>query len=373
LTGYQVRGEQQDRVAEWREYQLSPADYLPGDLPVNFPLQLAEYQGHWLLISLARHHPEIKGARPFVANRWEDETNNRKYKLWHRYRPVIRDAQGEFDWNILNDERLKIQEFMAPPYQLSSEQEPGEAPVWYVAEYVEPEYVAAAFGLSVVDLPERFGIGSAQLPPSPNWPRLLHLAVWAGLALLALQLVLLAVRGPEQVLNQSFALPEPVAVAGSSQTMQMLTSQSFTLARTTALEINLNVPHLNNHWAEVTASLVNEQTGRGYEFTRSIEYYQGYEGGEHWTEGGTDAQATLSHVPAGRYHLNLYPTLDAGAGSDNLVAVVETSTPLWSNFWLALLAVLALPILVGWRQYNFESSRWQQSEFNPYPTDDSSE
>jgi hypothetical protein len=123
LTGYQVRGEKQDRTAEWREYQLTPAMPLPGDeLPLDFPLQLAEYQGHWLLIRRAVAFPEKTGSYAVQDKEWTDEQTGHRYRMWHRYQPVIREARGEFDWDILEDEHLKIKEYTSPPYLLTSEQ-----------------------------------------------------------------------------------------------------------------------------------------------------------------------------------------------------------------------------------------------------------
>nr|GFD33715.1 hypothetical protein [Tanacetum cinerariifolium] len=153
LTGYQVRSEKDDRTAEWREYQLRPAKPIPGDDPIDFPLQLAEYQGHWLLIRRATSFPATEGNHSFQSKEWTSPTTGNSYRLWHRYQPIIRDAQGEFDWNILDDEELKMQEFICPPYLLSSEQAQNDKPVWYLSEYLEPAQVAAAFGVNISQLP----------------------------------------------------------------------------------------------------------------------------------------------------------------------------------------------------------------------------
>ncbi len=39
----------------------------------------------------------------------------------------------------------------------------------------------------------------------------------------------------------------------------------------------------------------------------ALALYHGTEGGENWVEGDPKESAVLSAVPAGRYHLNLYP------------------------------------------------------------------
>jgi hypothetical protein len=365
LTGYQVRGEKQDRLAEWREYQLTPASPLPGDLPLDFPLQLAEYQGHWLLIRRAAEAPDRSGPNSVYNNEWHDSTG-RVFKLWHRYQPVVRDALGEFDWDILEDEKLKIQEYTAPPYLLTSEQLGQDKPTWYLAQHLEPDEVAAAFGLAPTALPERRGVGAAQPGPVQGWRQLKRLTGSAILLLTVAQMLLSWNPTVPQVAQQ-FTITEPAAGA----TTQMLVSQPFELQGPNALEIALEAPDLTNHWVEVTASLVNEQTGRGYEFTRSLEYYQGVEGGERWSEGSRTAEAVLSAVPSGRYHLNLYPTVDQGTGAAALNMHLTAGPTLWSNYFLALGGLALLPLGVWWRRRNFEVSRWENSDFNPYATAES--
>ena len=344
VTGYQVRGEKNDRTAEWREYQLRPVQAIVGDDPIDFPLQLAEYQGHWLLIRRATSFPDVVGPRSIQGNAWTSPTTGNTYRLWHRYQPIIRDAQGEFDWNILDDEQLKIQEFTCPPYLLSSEKQPDRKPTWYLSEYLEPEQVAAAFGLPVGQLPSRQGTGAAE--PNPHQTGTSWRLFGVAALLLAIMTCWLAIARPSAALTETFTVPGtpprvdsaaiaslplndearaamlaalagtgpplpgiPVATPGYSQ---MLVSKTIELTHPAAVDITFAAPGLTNHWLEVTASLVNEQTGRGYEVTRSLEYYEGVEDGERWSEGSRSADAVVSGLPPGRYHLNLYPSPRSG-------------------------------------------------------------
>jgi hypothetical protein len=409
LTGYQVRGEKQDRTAEWREYQLRPVQAIVGDDPIDFPLQLAEFQGHWLLIRRATSFPVTKGNHSFQGKEWTSPSSGNNYRLWHRYQPIIRDAQGEFDWNILDDEALKMQEFTCPPYLLSSEQAPKANSVWYLSEYLEPDQVAAAFGLNVSQLPSRHNTGAAE--PNPHqtgtaW-RLFGVAALLLLALAAW----LSITRPSSAITQTFSIPAAPAAADAAAAAaitradsagaallaftgdtvglaaakaaaaletpsapppaaapgysQMLVSKTIELTHPAAVDIALSAPGLTNHWLEVTASLVNEQTGRGYEVTRSLEYYEGVEDGESWSEGSRSADAVISGLPPGRYHLNLYPSAEAGAGDTTLVLELEQHTGFASNVALILLLMSALPLYQLVRHSAFETSRWENSDFAP--------
>jgi hypothetical protein len=398
LTGYQVRGEKNDRTAEWREYQLRPVEPIAGDDPIDFPLQLAEFQGHWLLIRRAPSFPATKGNHSFQGKEWTSASTGNTYRLWHRYEPIIRDAQGEFDWNILEDEHLKIQEFTYPPYLLSSEQPPKSPATWYLAEYLEPIQVATAFGLNANTLPSREGTGAAQ--PNPHNTA----SAWRlfGVATLLLLLLTgwLAITRPSATTTETFTIPAMPAttdaaasppLASTSDTLgrsaaapglpapattaapaaagagysQMLVSKTIVLTYPSAVDITFTALDLTNHWIEVTANLVNEQTGRGYEVTRSLEYYEGVEDGEHWSEGNRSASVVISGLPPGRYHLNLYPSPEAGTGDSMLQVQLEQHSGFASNFLLILLLMSIVPLWHWARHGAFEASRWENSNFAP--------
>jgi hypothetical protein len=402
LTGYQVRGEKNDRVAEWREYQLRPVEPIVGDGPIDFPLQLAEYQGHWLLIRRATSFPATKGNNPFQSKEWTSESTGDTYRLWHRYEPVISDAQGEFDWNILEDEQLKIQEFTCPPYLLSSEKLSKSPPIWYLSEYLEPSQVAAAFGLSVDQLPSREGTGAAQ----PNPHDLARAGRLFGIATLLLLLFTwwLAATRPSATTVETFtvlAMPAapatdavavsppptkdtvgqaaaraatplaPAAPATAAPTAaspgysRMLVSKAIVLTYPSAVDITFTAQNITNHWVEVTANLVNEQTGRGYEVTRSLEYYEGVDDGEYWSEGNRSANVVISGLPPGSYHLNLYPSLEAGTGDISLLVELEQHAGFASNFILILLLMSIVPLWHWMRHSAFEAGRWENSNFAP--------
>ena len=395
ITGYQVRTEKNDKSASWREYQLRPAEPLPTQPePADFPLQLAEYNGHWLLIRRTSAHPAPSGKKGYKEATWLDDTTDRLYKLWHRYQPDVLDAEGEFDWDILEDEKLFITEFICPPYLLVSEHLTSGPPAWYLAEHLEPAAVAAAFYLPETQLPSRVGTGAAQ--PNPVAGRaLLRITMLLLLALLGLR-TLVGLLRPTTATTQELVLPatppppsDPYAVSNdklprivaydslpaappapppepaAASSSNMLVTNSFVLTKPTALQVELTIPDLLNRWVEITASLVNEENGRGYEFTRSIEHYEGVEGGERWSEGSRSASAVFSSVPAGRYHLNLYPSAEPTPEPATLQVAVEQHTELWANLWVAIAVLLSVPLLQWWRYSSFESTRWENSNFAP--------
>ena len=426
ITGCQRRGEKDDAGAQWFEYQLAPADAAAeraAKADPAFPVQLAEYQGHWQLV---RPAPGLAAKVPKKGDEWEDlQDGKRPYRLWHRYQPLVLEAQGEFDWNVLDDEHLHIVELAGAPYLLSGERRQGQAYTWYRSRYLEPAQVAAAFGVPIGVLPARQGVGASQLPPgSTTWAPLRHLT-WVGIVLLlAVQAVLLG-RSGGLLLEEGLVLAPPpllaadtlaapalrarlaaardtltifpasdanyptseqerfdairsLATTHEAQLSQQLAtlmargsqplmaSRSFAVAGQSALRLSVDVPSLDNNWVELALTLVNEQTGRTYEATRALERYSGYEGGESWSEGSTSDDVTFNAVPAGRYHVNLYPSTDPAHPATSAINLrAEPASGLWGNFWLLGLG-LVTPLAVLWlRRYWFEQERWRGSDYGP--------
>ena len=426
ITGCQRRSEKDDLTAQWLEYQLTPADAAAeaaAKANPGFPVQLAEYQGHWQLV---RPVPGLAAKVPKKGDEWEDpQDGQRPYRLWHRYQPLVLEAQGEFDWNVLDDEHLHIVELTGAPYLLSGERRPGQAYTWYRSRYLEPAQVAAAFGVPTSQLPPRQGVGASQLPPdSATWAPLRHLT-WVGIVLLlALQALLLSRTGA-LLLEEGFVLAPPPLLAADTLaapalrarlaaardtlttyptsdanyptsdqerveairslattheaqlsqqlaalmargTQPLLASRSFAVAAPAALRLSVEVPSLDNNWMELGLTLVNEQTGRTHEATRALERYSGYEGGESWSEGSTSDDVMFNAVPAGRYHVNLYPSTDPQHPATSAINLrAEPAYGLWGNFWLLLLG-LSAPLAGLWlRRYRFEQARWQGSDYGP--------
>ncbi|GAB3571696.1 DUF4178 domain-containing protein [Hymenobacter daeguensis] len=353
VVGFVERCEYRSEQYRWTEYQL----YQPetGDYA-----QLSQYRGHWMFI---QPHKE-KIAHNKLSGRFVVMPEG-TYKLYNRYQARVLWAVGEFDWDIEGDDRLKIAEYILPPRMLVQERTPDNAVAWYRVEHVEPRDVARAFGLSSSAMPSREGIGAVQPDPvQASWPALRLLTTVAFFALLLVQIGQ-HIRRPDAVLlKASLQVQADTTARAAPGTGRVMVTPSFTLDHQAALQVDL-VTTLNNQWLELPVSLVNEQTGQGFEFTKNIEFYNGVEGGESWTEGSRDADAVLSRVPAGRYHLNFYPFTEAGPAAPGIEVRVTADPPLWSNFFIVLLLLLIYPTWQYLRRATHETQRWQQSDYGP--------
>ncbi|UYZ64961.1 DUF4178 domain-containing protein [Hymenobacter weizhouensis] len=360
VVGYTLRQEAQSK-ARWEEYQL----WQPGTDAYH---QLALYQGHWILIEPTPEQPKV--GRP-KGNCQLAESTLGTFALYNRYSPRIICAQGEFDWDITEDEHLTVSEFINPPLLLARERRGtnGRA-AWYLGRHVEPKEIAAAFGVAAEQLPWPNDVGAVQPPPHQDkWPVLRALCLWLCLAVVVTHLALMA-WGNQTVLDQEFtsapAAP-PTTITFGSADRPVVVSPSFTVPGNGALSIDLWAD-VNNDWVELPFTVVNEQTGQFFEVTRGMEYYSGVEGGESWSEGSKDADALLNSVPAGRYHLNFYPAAsDANATPIRFRATVMAQASFGSNAVLALLLLLLYPGILWWRRAAHEQGRWEQSDYSSTP------
>lgn len=338
----------------WLEYQI----YQP---VTNDYAQLAVFKGHWMIIRPAKRAYRVDDAKTRRASINQPDAN---YRLYNRYQSRVVWAVGEFDWNIEGDNQISFSEFISPPVMLVQERNKDKE-TWYRAEHVEPREVATAFGVNVSQMPAQDGVGAVQPDPVKASIPALTLLTGLLLALLLLFQVSAIVRHtPTDVLSADLQVDADTTAKSAPGTGKVIVSPAFTLDHQAALQIDLTTT-LNNQWLELPVSLVNEQTGQGFEFTKNIEFYNGVEGGENWSEGSREADAVLSRVPPGRYHLNFYPMTDAGSTGPGIVVHVTADPPLWSNFFIIFFLLMIYPTWQYLRRASHENSRWSESDFAP--------
>ncbi|MEZ0538220.1 DUF4178 domain-containing protein [Fibrella arboris] len=367
VVGFMLKQEKGTNY-RWREYMLL--------LKNGTTRQLAEFNGHWMWIEPAAspYTISVSYGKSYVITTTGDD-----YRLYARYQAELIMAVGEFDWNILDDESLTIEEFIAPPRMVVNEKNNVQND-WYEATYLAKKEITTAFGLDANSLPDPYGVGAIE----PNrfadrWPHTWRLTLLAVVAVIGIHIVNLLFRPAGTIHRETLAsvaqfqpgaLTDPVQraidsarIARSQPVPKMVRSQSFTIKGPTAVDIDFK-SDVDNTWVEFATELVNEQTNQRYIFTEAVEYYHGYEGGESWTEGGTESSATLSKIPSGQYHLEITPYTQYGQQLTFLVTVGQ-NTSLISNVLLLIGLLILYPIYILFRRSGVENLRWQQSDFGP--------
>jgi hypothetical protein len=326
----------------WREYLLFN--------PFQGYAFLSESDGHWNFIWPVEDFPFRTIESPISYEGVE-------YKLYSKYSATVVYARGEFFFDVVETtENTFNKEYVSPPFLLGREDNEDSSLV-YKGEYLTPREVADAFKLPVSKLPGKTGVGYTQ-PMKVNFKEQ-HLV---GLTVMFLALALLI-----QILLSTMAENRKVwrlDFSPSAKDEKVLVSPTFELeGYSRSLLFDVYSP-VQNDWLVADFSLVNENDGTEYNFTKEISYYSGIDGGESWSEGSRSGEAYLSQIPAGKYHINLYP--EFGTTPNPFSVNIEYDIPAWSNFFWFAFALLIFPAGYYWYKHWFEVRRWSDSEYTPY-------
>ncbi|MCX2575478.1 DUF4178 domain-containing protein [Pedobacter sandarakinus] len=345
-------------VYSWREYLLSSSD--------KGYVTLSEFNGHWNFIAGEKFLPDYKKPMSYGDS---IDYKGVLYKLFNKYTPVVTAMLGEADWDVIG-ERVKASEYIAPPFMVVQEtnrNNVGERN-YYIGEYLEPEYIANAFGINRELLPEKIDIGANE--PSKAYQNWTSALVASGVALIIILLIhiLLGYAKPEkELINDTFL----ITYDGSSgtDTFKPFVTPAFTIddeSSNLAFEIASAV---DNNWLEATIMLVNEIDNKTWEVSKGIEYYHGYEDGEKWSEGSTTQSILISEIPKGKYHLNVYPS-SGDIYRNSLYIKATCNVPLWRNTLISILLICIYPTIAWYLMRNYEKKRWNNSDYSPFVTED---
>lgn len=346
VLGFVVKEESKYHY-KWREYLVFN--------PYRGYAFLSEYDGHWNFVWPIEENPRANDSNSSFLY------ESSEYKLYQHYSASVIYAKGEFFFDVVDmTENTVNSEFISPPFMLAVEKS-DDSILWCKGEYFTRQQIAEMFAVPVKKLPPRNGIGYTQpFNTSFSDGSLIALSVLLLLVTLTIQLLFNTSAKDKVVFHGEYGREE-------LKDQKMIATPGFDLTDgTRSLEVFLYAPVVND-WFFGEFSLVNETDGTEYNFTKEIEYYKGYDGGESWTEGSTHAEAFLSQIPSGRYHLNIYP--EFGPGSHAFSITVSRDVPMHSNFYFVALALAIFPVFFFIRKNHREQKRWSDSEFSPYSTD----
>lgn len=274
-------------------------------------------------------------------------------------------AAGEFDWDVVN-EHINARELIAPPCMLVRENQ-GKSGDWFLATYNTPSEVAEAFKIKRNVLPTRFGVGANQPAAfERQFNGLMMVTTFTVILMFAILWAFNFNKPEKEVFHENY-IPQRDSAGWGGGSYKTINTGSFKVDGPTALNVELR-SDVSNEWMEVPITLINDKTGQFYDFSKAIEFYHGYEDGESWTEGSRDANAVLSNIPSGYYHLSIEPASD-GRGDEGLEVVITQNTILWSNFFIFLLLIAVYPIFQFVRRAYFDRQRWSNSDYSPYDRD----
>lgn len=357
VIGFLVKQTKSDGIAyDWREYLLA------GDGTENRASYrwLTEYNGHWNVADVLSRTPRL-GKKSVSEFKFGDAT----YKHFSTYAGEVIQVAGEFTWRVTRGDSAQLTDFVAPPLMLSREITGSEIS-WSLCRYVEAATIAEAFKLQVA-LPEPIDVYANQPNPwEEKHQRLCGLFWKLFLLALVVHLVFLFGFGGKTLLRQDL-------VFNPAQQDETLTTQTFEVKSNSKLVVK-NDTSLANNWIGLNLALVNKKTGAAYPANREIAFYQGYDGGESWSEGSRDDEIAFVDIPPGQYYLAVDPDLSPETKSPIRSSVaVSTASAAWSNWFILFIYLAIFPIFSRLRRASFETSRWAESDHAPLADDDDDE
>jgi len=319
---------------------------------------LSEYDGHWTDIAVIDEKPKGGGG----GQKDVRELNGRAFKHFQEAEARTTFVLGEFPWVVRVGERVRTNDYTAPPFLLSSEGT-GKETTWSLGTYVKGDALWRAFSVAG-EAPKPVGVYVNQ--PSPFAEK--RGAYW-GMFTVVVALVIVA------ALVRATTSGRPVFdgqyVFDPTLSNPAFVTDPFTLdGRPSSVKLSFNT-NLTNNWMYLNLALINQDTNVALDFGREVEYYYGVEDGEPWNSGSQRGSVVVPTVPAGRYYLRVEPEGDATRPTPVAYSIrIERDTPVW---WLygGALGLLALPPLwITWRHYGFEQRRWAESDYGGGSDDD---
>jgi hypothetical protein len=289
---------------------------------------------------------------------------------------------GEFYWAVAQGERVMTEDYVKPPRMLSREEtrdadaadqgggkgkgkgkKPGKGAAnqgeltWSLGTYQPADELWRAFHLSG-DPPPPEGVAPNQPSPwaeslGPVWKR--AMAAVAGIIVV---FILLYAMGGQALHRQTVSIPY-TAAPGSAEAATF--AGPIFVTRDGNVQVHVQAP-VSNSWLYVDGALINEETGSVDEFDVEVSYYSGQDSDGSWSEGGTSATAYIPSVPAGRYTLRLEPQWEAGRAPTEYQLTVRSRVPRFGYGVLAVMAVLAWPVLMLLLWARYEVNRWNESD-----------
>ena len=344
VVGFQRRSITADGITYyWHEYVLFN--------PYKGIRYLSEYNGHWNDISICKTLPTAD----FSGANYLGET----YKHFQTADANTDFVLGEFPWQVRVGEKAGVTDYVHPPRVLSSEKLDKEV-TWSIGEYMYGREIWDSFKLPG-DPPEAMGVYENQ--PSPVATNVT--GMWVAFAsftlfLLALMAVFDMHAKKEPILHQTYLYNR-----ADSKSEPSFVSDEFALAGgTSTVEVKTYAP-VSNHWIYLNYALINQDTGQAWDFGREVSYYHGYDSDGSWTEGKQNDAVVIPSVPPGHYYLRMEPEADPSLPSIPYTVDVTHDVPVFGIYGIAFLALLVPALIISFRAYTFERSRWSESDHPP--------
>lgn len=263
------------RNYKWSEYYLK-------DKNLNDAF-LSESEGHWVFMKPL--------SQPFQTTKYGATFNDESYRKYETTQCTIAEAFGFFE-DSLKFGVASYSEYVRDEKMISFEKQDDNNHYYLEGRHFSKSELKGAFK-NLDYIPIKNGYGIVQ-PFFIDTKQLINILGITAILISLLQFFNYTTRTNYEVFRDSIRF--------DSVLNKELISKSFELKGASApLEVKL-YSNVDNSWANVELSLVNEKTNETEYTSKDIEQYHGYEDGESWSEGSRDEEFNICGVAPGKYH-----------------------------------------------------------------------
>jgi hypothetical protein len=351
VIGFERRSTQVDGITYcWHEYVLFN--------PYKGIRYLSEYNGHWNDISICKVLPTMDHNR-FGGSSLTANYLGESYRHFQTADASTDFVLGEFPWQVRVGEKAAVTDYVHPPRVLSSEKLDKEV-TWSIGEYMYGREIWEAFKPPGAP-PEAIGVYENQ--PSPVTTNVA--GMWAAfVAFSVFLLVLMAgfdMRAKKEPVFQKTYYYNRADAKGEAS----FVTDVFELGGATSDVQVKSSAAVENQWIYLNYALINQDTGQAWDFGRELSYYSGYDSDGFWSEGKRFDTVVIPTVPPGHYYLRIEPEADPSLPRMPYSVGVVRDVPVFGIYGIAFLALLAPVVIISFRAYTFERSRWSESDHPP--------
>lgn len=308
-------------------------------------------QGHLMFSHRTRDIPNVNVWN--LAAKYEFTAGPRSYKFFERYQAKIVYVAGELTWVAKKDDSSHLVEAVAPPYMYTVEYN-GHEIEYGLGEYLEDtEAVYKSFGIT-----EKPAKPSSVHPAQPYRSKFLKPLSKAALPFMAIAALLIAVTW------LFFDGSEIYSTQVNADDLRTGVRHTFTVTKPNRLlELTLET-QLRNAWGYFDINIL-QGTNDVFSFGTGASFYEGYDGGEYWTEGDRTTHAYFQVPQAGEYTMNLKMS-EGGVGEisttlpDTSLRATLKQGYISTYYFNWLFVITAMAALAGFlSKMFFESRRWK--------------
>jgi hypothetical protein len=334
-------------IYRWLEYLLFS--------PTHGYVYLVYEDGHWVMVHEVKDLPDVP-VDLAMPRKSTFKVRDKTFKVFESSAAKVIYVEGELTWQAKANEKVRYLDAICPPYSYGIEKRSTELEYFW-GEYIPYEEINEAFKINSF---EPTGVFSCQpFVINPIFESLSKGALAAGV--IALLMYFFISSNGHRVFSHRFT--KDVFSKGQ-------VSKEFKVEDPSQLYgIKVHTPSLKDSWTYFDIRVVDkEEKNKYFSMPTSLSFYDGYEGGEYWSEGTTEVVAYFKVPEKGEYKLAMAGEGGRSENPNPKFALSSTNVEIregvrqghFTLTWFFLCLLAGAPYVI--KKTSFEAQRWADDD-----------